>query len=54
MIEKMKAVCIVAQDSHKEELLTTLRDLGILHIAEKQAADADVLKRFSMLSHLSL
>ena len=54
MIEKMKAVCIVAQDSHKEELLTTLRDLGILHIAEKQAAEADVLKRFSMLSHLSL
>ena len=54
MIEKLKAVCIVAQDSHKEELLTTLRDLGILHIAEKQAADADVLKRFSMLSHLSL
>ncbi len=54
MIEKMKAVCIVAQVSHKEELLTTLRDLGILHIAEKQAADADVLKRFSMLSHLSL
>lgn len=54
MIEKMKAVCIVVQDSHKEELLTTLRDLGILHIAEKQAADADVLKRFSMLSHLSL
>ena len=54
MIEKMKAVCIVAQDSHKEELLTTLRDLGILHIAEKQAADTDVLKRFSMLSHLSL
>ena len=54
MIEKMKAVCIVAQDSHKEELLTTLRDLGILHIAEKQAAHTDVLKRFSMLSHLSL
>lgn len=54
MIEKMKAVCIVVQDSHKEELLTTLRDLGILHIAEKQAAHADVLKRFSMLSHLSL
>ena len=27
MIEKMKAVCIAAQSSHKDELLTDLRDL---------------------------
>ena len=54
MIEKMKAVCIVAQDSRKEELLTTLRDLGILHLAEKKSADSHLLERFSMISRLLL
>ena len=49
MIEKMKAVCIAAQSSHKDELLTDLRDLGILHIAEKSAADPRFLEEFSAL-----
>ena len=52
MIEKMKTVCIVAQDTHREELLNTLRDLGILHIAEKNSADSKLLERLSVLSHL--
>ena len=45
MIEKMKAVCIASQSSHKDDL----RDLGILHIAEKSAADPRFLEEFSAL-----
>ena len=52
MIEKMKALCIVTQRSRKEAMLTALRELGILHIAEKQAADPAFLERFSLLSKL--
>ena len=52
MIEKMKSVCVVAQQSQKEELLSCLRDLGILHIAEKKTADPVYLERFSTLSKL--
>ncbi len=52
MIEKMKSVCVVAQNSHKEELLTTLRDLGIVHIAERKNADSVFIERFSMISKL--
>ncbi len=54
MIDKMEAVCIVAQNSRKEELLSSLRELGILHVAQKKEADAELLERFSMLSRLSL
>lgn len=52
MIETMKVVCIAAQTSHKEDLLHTLRGLGILHLAEKGAADARLTERFSALSRL--
>ena len=52
MIETMKSVCIAAQTSRKDELLCALRELGILHIAEKSAADAQTVERFSSLSHL--
>lgn len=54
MIEKMKYVCIVAQHSRKENLLQTLRELGIMHIAERKAADAVFLERFAKLSKISL
>lgn len=54
MIEKMKAVCVVSQDIHKEELLTSLRELGILHIAERKAADTVFLERLSIISKLML
>ena len=47
MIEKMKVVCIAAQDSRKDELLLSLRGLGILHLAEKRAADPKLTERFS-------
>ncbi len=54
MIEKMKHICIVAQDSRKENLLSTLRELGIMHIAEKKPADVLFLERFAKLSKLLL
>lgn len=54
MIEKMKAVCVVSQNSRKQELLTALCDLGILHVAEKKTANSAFLERFSALSRLFL
>ncbi len=52
MIEKMKSVCVVAQSHRKDELLAALRDLGIVHIAEKKSADSAFLERFAMISKL--
>lgn len=52
MIEKMKSVCIAARNSHKDELLLTLRELGILHLAEKCSADPKLTERFAALSRL--
>lgn len=52
MIEKMKAVCVAAQAPRREELLLTLRELGILHLAEKRAADPGLYERFAALSGL--
>ena len=52
MIEKMKIVCIAGQNSRKDELLTSLRELGILHLAEKKAADPKLIERFAALSRL--
>ncbi len=54
MIEKMKRVCIVAQNNHKEELLAGLRDMGVLHIAEKKSANSALLERLTMISKLML
>ena len=54
MIEKMKVAYIVAQATHKTELLDTLRDLGILHLAEKKKPDSALSERFAALSRLSL
>ena len=50
MIEKMKKVCVVASASRKEEMLAALRDLGILHLADKKAASRESTERFSDLS----
>lgn len=53
MIEKMKVVYIVAQASRRAEMLDTLRDLGILHLAEKKDADPVLIERFETLTRLS-
>lgn len=54
MIEKMKAVYIVAQNSRRTEMLDTLRELGVLHLAERKDADSEISNRFATLSRLSL
>ena len=52
MIEKMKAVCVVTEYSQKDKLLGALSDMGVLHVAEKKAAEFAVLERFSDLSRM--
>ena len=50
MVEKMKMVHIVTSASAKDEMLKGLRDIGVVHLAEKQSADREVSDRFSTLS----
>ena len=54
MIEKMKMVHIVTSASGKEEMLKGLRDIGIMHLAEKQSADREVSERFQALSRTAM
>ena len=50
MVEKMKMVYIVTSASAKDEMLSALRDIGVMHLAEKQSADREVSDRFQALS----
>ena len=50
MIEKMKMVHVVSTVSHKDEMLEGLRDLGLLHLAEKKSATHAAIERFTTLS----
>ena len=50
MIEKMKMVHIVTTVSRKEEMLEGLRDMGLLHLAERKSADRASVERFATLS----
>ena len=50
MVEKMKMVHIVTSASAKDEMIQGLRDIGVMHLAEKQSADREVSDRFSTLS----
>lgn len=50
MIEKMKVVHIVTTASEKTALLDRLRELGVIHFAEKADADQRYLTRFAALS----
>ncbi len=52
MIEKMLEVCVVTKISDKKEMLTSLRELGIMHIAERKAGDSAVIERFSTITKL--
>ena len=54
MIEKMKVLHIVSEASRKTELLDQLRDLGVVHFAEKKSADKACLDRFAALSKTAL
>ena len=53
MIEKMKMLHIVASASGKEEMLQDLRDMGLLHLAEKQSASRELNEEFQTLSKAS-
>ncbi len=49
MIEKMKMVHVVSTASHKNDMLSGLRELGLLHIAERKAASSAASARFTEL-----
>lgn len=49
MIERMKQICVVAAGSRKDELLTELRNLNLLHIAERVPADTALTDSFARL-----
>ncbi|MBQ1396160.1 MAG: hypothetical protein IIY84_02515 [Eubacterium sp.] len=53
MIEKMKLIHVVASAAHKDEMLESLRALGILHLAEKKSASRETIERFTSLSRTS-
>ncbi len=54
MVEKMKMVHIVTSASAKDEMLKGLRDIGVMHLAEKQSADRDVTERFQTMSRTEM
>ncbi|MCR5273354.1 MAG: hypothetical protein K6E13_10305 [Lachnospiraceae bacterium] len=54
MIEKMKMVHVVSTVSGKEKMIAGLRDIGILHLAEKKSADREVTERFQTLSKTAM
>lgn len=54
MIEKMKMIHIVTTNSGKEEMLQGLRDIGVVHLAEKQSAERSVLDRFQALTRTEM
>ncbi len=53
MIEKMKVVHIVAAASEKTDLLDRLRELGIVHFAEKADAAPQYSERFALLGKMA-
>ncbi|MCR5467735.1 MAG: hypothetical protein K6F37_02135 [Lachnospiraceae bacterium] len=54
MIEKMKMVHVVTTVSNKDKMLAGLRDLGLVHLAERKSADRAVSERFQTLSKTAM
>ncbi|MCQ2454535.1 MAG: hypothetical protein MJ090_00085 [Clostridia bacterium] len=54
MIEKMNLCHVVSVEAKKREMLLALRDLGVLHISEKNMPDEAISNRFAALQKLSL
>ena len=54
MIEKMKKVYIVSSVSKKDKMLESLRDLGVLHLAERKSPDRVLSERFANLSKVEM
>lgn len=49
MIEKMKALTVVTVSSKKEELLSKIRDFGVMHISERKTGDSSLTQKFSKM-----
>ena len=54
MIEKMKQICVVTSAPRKDEMLSALRKLGILHLSEKKSASRETTERFAALSRAQM
>ena len=54
MIEKMKQICVVTSAPRKNEMLSALRKLGILHLSEKKSASRETTERFAALSRAQM
>lgn len=50
MIEKMKLAYAVTTAAHKEEMLSAVRELGVLHLSERKSASAASLEKLRELS----
>ena len=50
MIEKMKTVCVVSRAGEKAAMLGGLRELGLVHLAERKAPGRAATERFESLS----
>ena len=50
MIEKMKMVHVITTASAREEMLKGLREIGVMHLAEKQSADRAVTERYQSIA----
>ena len=54
MIEKMKVVHIVTSESKRNEMLTLVRKLGLLHLKERGTADPALTEHFALLAKTKL
>ena len=52
MIEKMNLAYVVALEQNKDEMISALRDLGVVHISQKANADEKITNRFLLLQKL--
>ena len=52
MIEKMKKIIVVAPQDRKTEMVSGIRDLGVIHISETAAPNTDLSDRLSQLNRI--
>ena len=52
MIEKMKKIIVVAPQDRKTEMISGIRDLGVIHVSETAAPNTDLTDRLSQLNRI--
>lgn len=52
MIEKMKKIIVVAPQDRKTEMISGIRDLGVLHVSETAAPNTELSERLSQLNRI--